>query len=122
MRASVRERGNGRNVTMSAQILQLTLLPGIDTVEFERTLKDSILPKVQIEHRTVVATYHRVFRADVCAPHSSTYVWLVFTKLVGPTPDTAGEGPVILCELPLPVEKIASYIASLATMTTLSKI
>src|SRR5262245_61001847 len=85
---------------MSAQILKLTLLPGGSPASFERTLKETIFPKIQIEDRRVFATYHRLFRADSAGANSASYIWLVFTKLVGPTPETAGEGPVVLCEFP----------------------
>ncbi len=79
---------------MGAPILKLTLLPGVDPAVFERMLKETILPKVQIVRRTVKATLHRVFRSDACTPDASIYVWLVFTQLVGSTPETAGEGPI----------------------------
>jgi hypothetical protein len=107
---------------MSAQILKLMLLPGVNPADFERTLKETIFPRVQIEDRSVAATYHRVFRSNVAGPDSSSYTWLVFTKLVGPTPDTAGEGPVVLCELPLPVAQIANYVAKFATVTPVDEI
>jgi hypothetical protein len=100
---------------MSAQILKLTLLPGVDRAVFEQTLKKTILPKVDILLRTVKATSHRFFRTDTGGADSSTYVWLTFTQLVGSTPEIAGEGPIVLCETPLPLAAIAKDLATLAT-------
>ena len=104
---------------MAAKILMLKLEPGKDPGEFELTLKQTILPKVQILHRTVAATQHRVFRDS---SGSNSYGWLVFTQLVGSTPETAGEGPVVLCELPLPIDEIVKDLAGLAKLTVLDSI
>jgi hypothetical protein len=71
---------------MTAQILKLTLLPDVDATMFEQTLKDKILPKIEILRRNVAHTSHRLFRADRGGPDSVVYVWLVFTDLVGSTP------------------------------------
>ena len=106
---------------MTSQILKLTLLPGVDPAAFERKLREEILPGVEILRRNVAGTSHRLFRA-ASGPDASTYVWLVFTKLVGSTPETAGEGPVVLAETELPVAKFAPALAGLATLTVLGEI
>jgi hypothetical protein len=107
---------------MTSQILKLTLLPGIDPAAFERKLREEILPGVEILRRNVAGTSHRLFRGAATGPDASTYVWLVFTKLVGSTPETAGEGPVVLAETELPVAKLAPALAGLATLTVLGEI
>jgi hypothetical protein len=107
---------------MTAQILKLTLLPDVDATAFERTLRNEIFPKIQILRRNVAHTSHRLFRADRGSADSIVYVWLVFTDLVGSTPQTAGEGPTILCESELPLAIIASHLANLATVESLSEI
>jgi hypothetical protein len=48
--------------------------------------------------------------------------WSCITRLVGSTPETAGEGAVILCEVPLPIANIASELANLATVEILSEL
>jgi hypothetical protein len=106
---------------MTAQILKLTLLPGVDTTTFEQTLKDSVFPKTEILRRNVAATSHRLFRADAEGDRS-VYVWIVFTRLVGSTPETAGEGPTVVCEAPLPLAAIAGDLSTLATVSSLSEI
>jgi hypothetical protein len=63
-----------------------------------------------------------VFRADRGGLDPLVYVWLVFTQMVGSTPETAGEGPFILCETELPVATIVSHLATLATVESLSEI
>jgi hypothetical protein len=109
------------DVAMTSQIVKLTLLPGVDPAAFERKLREEILPEVEILRRNVAGTSHRLFRA-ASGPDASTYVWLVFTKLVGSTPETAGEGPVVLAETELPVAKFAPALAGLATLTVLDEI
>jgi hypothetical protein len=107
---------------MTAQILKLAPLPGVDAAAFEQMLKDKILPDISILRRNVAGTSHRLFQPDAGGPNSPSFVWLMFTQMVGPTPETAGEGPVILCETLLPVDQIARDLAGLATVTTLQEI
>jgi hypothetical protein len=102
---------------MSAKILKLTLDPATDADRFEQVLRQTILPNVL--HRTVAATQHRVFR-EIGTP--AGYVWLVFTQLVGSSPETAGEGPVVLCELPLPIDQINKSLSGLAKLSLLDSI
>jgi hypothetical protein len=104
---------------MSAKILKLTLDPGTDPEYFEQDLRQTILPNVQIRHRTVAATQHQVFRESETP---ASYIWLLFTRLVGPTPDTAGQGPVVLCEFPLPIDEITSRLSGSAKVTLLDSI
>jgi hypothetical protein len=42
--------------------------------------------------------------------------------MVGGTPETAGEEPVILCEEPLPVAHIANELVNLAAVETLNEL
>ena len=83
--------------------------------------RDTILPKIQIFRRNVAGQSYRLFRADPAGP-DVVYVCLVFTKLVGSTPESAGEGPTVLCKSPLPVDAIASDLSALATITVLNEL
>jgi hypothetical protein len=105
---------------MTAQILKFTMLPDVDPDTFEQTLKDKV-SKIEILRRTVEATSSRLFKSENSGP-DQTYIGLVFTKMVGSTPETAGEGAVILCELPLPIANIAGELANLATVEILSEL
>lgn len=107
---------------MSAQILKLTLQPGVDAAAFEQTLRDAILPKLQILRRNVAGQSLRLFRTDQGSDDLRVYVVLVFTQLVGSTPETAGEGPIVLCQTLLPVEMIVDDLAHLATITCMTEI
>jgi hypothetical protein len=85
-----------------------------------KRLRDKVLPETEILRRNVAHTSHRLFRANRGDP--VVYIWLVFTEMVGSTPETAGEGPIVLCETELPVATIASHLATLATVESLSEI
>jgi hypothetical protein len=105
-----------------AQILKVAPLHGTNIAALERTLKEKVLPHVNILHRTVAATSHRLFLLKARDPEAAAYMWLVFTKLVGSTPETAGQGPVVLCEQPLPIDKIVKQLEGIASVTTLDEI
>lgn len=107
---------------MPANILQITLLPDTDPGAFENNLLGTIIPGIQILRRTVQSTSCRVFRAEADGTQPISYIVLVFTQMVGETPETAGEGPITLCPFDLPVEKLSKELAGQATVRTLGEV
>ena len=107
---------------MPAHILQVTLLPDTDPGAFENRFLGTIIPGIQILRRTVQSTSCRVFRAEADGTQPVSYVVLVFTQMVGATPETAGEGPTTLCPFDLPVEMLSKELAGQATVKTLGEV
>ena len=107
---------------MPAHILQITLLPNTDPGAFENRLLGTIIPGIQILRRTVQSTSCRVFRTDADGTQPVSYVVLVFTQMVGETPETAGEGPTTLSLFDLPAEQLSKELAGQATVKTLGEV
>ena len=107
---------------MGAQILKLTLLPGVGATELEQTLHDKVLPGLQILRRTVQSTSCRLFRTGSDTTGPISYILLVFTQMVGATPETAGAGPSVLCEFPLPVNALMEELVGQATAEVLNEV
>jgi hypothetical protein len=106
---------------MGSQIMKMTLLPDVDPAAFEKALKENIIPDTHVFLRTVRDEAHRLFKSN---SGSSVYIWLVFTDLVGSTPETAGEGPNVLLRGSLPeplVESVRAALADLATVDLMNE-
>lgn len=107
---------------MPAQILQITPLPGTDPGAFENRLLGTVIPGITILRRNVQSHSCRVFRAEADGTQPISYVVLVFTQMVGATPETAGEGPTILCPFDLPAEKLSGDLVGQATVRVLGEV
>jgi hypothetical protein len=74
---------------------ELTLLPGVDSGEFEKFVTEELFSQFEIMRRTVRGTIHTLLKIDA-SDSAPRYVWLVFAELFGDTPETAGSGPTRL--------------------------
>jgi hypothetical protein len=100
---------------MGSQIMKMTLLSDVDPAAFEKTLKETVTPNTHVFLRSVRDESHRVFKSTSDSP---VYIWIVFTDVVGSTPETAGEGPNVLLRGSLPEPLVASVRAALADLAT----
>jgi hypothetical protein len=104
-----------------AQCFELTLLSGTNADDFERFLWKEVFPKFEILRRNVRGTTHRLLKL-VGADSPPRYIWLVFTDLVGSTPETAGQGPEVLASNIDWLSAAAQLVANFATISTFTEV
>lgn len=105
-----------------AKCFEITLLPGIDQMEFENAMSKDVFPNLQILRRNVRETSHRLFKLDSAGTGDQRYIWLVLTALVGSTPETAGDGPEVLAADPPFLNEAEQMLVRFAKVSIFSEV
>ena len=105
-----------------AQCFELSLLSGIEESTFEKAAFTEVFPNLQILRRNVRGTAHRLLKLDGTHSGHRKYIWLVFTLLVGSTPETAGEGPEVLASDLSFIDTASQLFAKYATISSFEEI
>jgi|SRR6187399_2697548 len=105
-----------------AQCFEISLLPGVKSSEFEKAAFTQVFPKLLILRRNVRATNHRLLKVEGADSAHQKYIWLVFTSLVGNTPETAGQGPDVLASDMTFIDEASKLLAKYGKISTFTEV
>jgi hypothetical protein len=74
-----------------SQCFEVTLLPGIDSGEFEKFMKAEMVPGLKaLQDRKLTATANTLLKAEQ-SDSDPRYIWLVFVSLLNGAPELAND-------------------------------